>query len=89
MTDTLTPTIPAMPDPASALRALAPKPRWGVFDGDRLVDAHDDPEVARLAAWDNADATNRPAGAYKVEELCPLHPTERASECCPDVDVAL
>lgn len=62
--------------------------RWGVFDFDRLVESHEDPDIAVLAAYDNADATNRP-GAYTVEELCPVQPTERAADCCREMDLPL
>ncbi|MEU7802669.1 hypothetical protein AB0B10_25755 [Micromonospora arborensis] len=76
-------TSPLTAKSASDRVAPAQQPtaaRWGVFDFDRLVESHEDPDIAVLAAYDNADATNRP-GAYTVEELCPVDPTERAAGC--------
>lgn len=65
---------------------IAAGERFGVFDGDRLVESHADGDVAHQAALDNADATDRP-GAYEVRPLCPRHPDEPADECgeCPGV----
>jgi len=60
-----------------------PTQQYGVFDGDRLVETHDDPTLAELAAADNADATNRP-GAYTVEPLCPTCRDLPVGDCdCP------
>ncbi|MEU3455643.1 hypothetical protein ABZ671_18880 [Micromonospora sp. NPDC006766] len=65
------------------IRRAAPIQQYGVFDGDRLVETHTDPEVARLAAADNADATGRP-GAYTVEPLCLTCRDLPAGDCnCP------
>ncbi|XTZ13852.1 hypothetical protein ACQSSU_20360 [Micromonospora echinospora] len=67
----------------AALKLLNPVQEYGVFDGDRLVETHTDPEAARLAAADNADATDQP-GAYTVEPLCPVCVDLPAGDCdCP------
>lgn len=51
---------------------------WGVFHGDRLVESCPARYMAEAAAWDNADATDRPLSAYTIRPVVAEQPAVAA-----------